>query len=149
MNIMVVYDTKLGNTKQVALAIVEGMKEIEGVEVHINHVNEIDLKHVSEYDAFLVGSPNRAGGPTGSIKKLIKKLGNNELKIAVFDTYTGKDFEKTVKKLEKLINKMASGLEIVSPGLSVQIEDMKGPLVDGELSKCNEFGCSVGEKLLD
>ena len=40
MNIMVVYDTKYGNTKQVALAIVEGIKEVEGVEVEIINTDE-------------------------------------------------------------------------------------------------------------
>ncbi len=57
----VVYDTKWGNTKLVAEKIVEGMKEVEGIETAISDVEEVDLEKVADYDAILIGSPNHWG----------------------------------------------------------------------------------------
>ena len=57
VKVFVVYDTMHGNTKLVAEKIVEGMKEIEGIETAISDVKEVDLKRVAGYDAILIGGP--------------------------------------------------------------------------------------------
>ena len=149
MKAIVIYETKYGNTKQVAEIIAEGMSEVEGMEATVNHVKDVDISKISEYGVLVVGSPNHAGGPTGSVKKLIKQLEALTVKAAVFDTYMGKDFGKAVKKLEKYIGKKAPGMELVVPGLSIQVQGMKGPVVDGEFTKCTEFGRSVAAKIMD
>ena len=98
----------------------------------------------------MIGSPNHWGGPVRGIKKLIDKLGKLDLKakwVAVFDTYIKGDFEKAVKKMEKRINEKTPGLKLIVPGLSVKVEDMKGPIVEGELPKCKEFGKKIASKL--
>jgi len=82
------------------------------VETVLSYVTELDFEKISEYDLVLVGSPNHIGRPTRSVKKLIDKLGELDLKekrIAVFDTYMSKDFEKAVKKMEKRIGKKIPG----------------------------------------
>ncbi len=61
VKVFVVYDTKWGNTKLVAEKIVEGMKEVEGIETAISDVEEVDLEKVADYDAILIGSPNHWG----------------------------------------------------------------------------------------
>lgn len=150
VKVFVVYDTKYGNTKLVAEKIVEGMREVGGIETAISDVEEVDLETVADYDAILIGSPNHWGGPVRGIKKLIDKLGKLDLKakwVAVFDTYIKGDFEKAVKKMEKRINEKTSGLKLIVPGLSVKVEDMKGPIVEGELPKCKEFGKKIASKL--
>jgi len=150
VKVFVVYDTKYGNTKLVAETIVEGMREVEGIETAISDVEEVDLERVADYDAILIGSPNHWGGPVRGIKKLIDKLGKLDLKakwIAVFDTYIKGDFEKAVKKMEKRINEKVPRLKLIIPGLSIKVGDMKGPIVDGELPKCREFGKKIANKL--
>jgi len=150
VKVFVVYDTKYGNTKLVAEKIVEGMREVGGIETAISDVEEVDLETVADYDAILIGSPNHWGGPVRGIKKLIDKLGKLDLKakwVAVFDTYIKGDFEKAVKKMEKRINEKTPGLKLIVPGLSVKVEDMKGPIVEGELPKCKEFGKKIASKL--
>lgn len=82
------------------------------METVLSYVTELDFEKISEYDLVLVGSPNHIGRPTRSVKKLIDKLGELDLKekrIAVFDTYMSKDFEKAVKKMEKRIGKKIPG----------------------------------------
>ncbi len=71
VKVFVVYDTKYGNTKLVAETIVEGMKEVAGIDTAISDVEEVNLDEVADYDAILIGSPNHWGGPVRGIKKLM------------------------------------------------------------------------------
>ena len=146
---LIVYESKYGNTKRVAEVIAEEMREVGQAEVILNHVQELDFEEISEYDLVLIGSPNHIGRPTRSVRKLIDKLGEldlNEKQIAVFDTYIGEDFEKAVKKMQKRISKKIPGSELVTPGLSIRVQGIKGPILDGELPKCREFGRKVATK---
>jgi len=141
--VIVVYESKYGNTKLVAETIVEGMKEVGGVGTTLVKVKEVDFDKILDHDVILIGSPNHIGGPTRSVRRFIDKLGKLDLKgkqTAVFDTYLGKDFEKAVKKMEKRINKSVPSLKLVSSGLSIKVKGMKGPISDGELPPCRDFG---------
>jgi len=148
--VIVVYESKYGNTKLVAETIIEGMNEVEGTETAIRELKEVNLDKIIEYDAILVGSPNHFGGPTRSIKKFIDKLGKFPLKgkkFAVFDTYIKGDFEKAVKKMEKRINEKAPELKQIAPGLSIKVQEIEGPILEGELPKCREFGNKIATHL--
>ena len=88
--VIVVYDSKYGNTKLVAETIAKGMREVEGIEAILSEVKAVDFSRIPVYDAILVGSPNHIGGPTRGIKKFIDKLGRLLLEgklLAAFDTY--------------------------------------------------------------
>ena len=146
MNIIVVYESKYGNTKLVAEAIIEGMSQVSGMEAILTELNDVDLSQIGKFDIVLVGSPNHIGGATRSIRKFIDKLGKINLKgkkAAVFDTYMSGDYEKAIKKMEKQIGEKAPGLKIVVPGLSIRVDKMKGPIKDGELPKCKDFGMRI------
>ena len=124
VKVFVVYDTKYGNTKLVAEKIVEGMREIKGIETVISDVEEADLERIADSDAILIGSPNHWGGPSRTIRKFIDKLGKLDLKakwFAVFDTYLGGDFEKAVKKMEKRIGEKLPSLKLITSGLSIRV----------------------------
>jgi flavorubredoxin len=148
--VFVVYDTKYGNTKLVAEKIVEGMREVEGIETAIGDVEEAKLGNLADSDAILIGSPNHMGGPARGIKKFIDKLGKLDLKakwVAVFDTYLGEDFEKATKKMEKRIGEKVPGLKLITSGLSIRVGGTKGPIVEGELPKCKDFGKKIANQL--
>lgn len=146
--VIVVYESKYGNTKLVAEKIIEGMNEVGGIDAVLSELEEVDLNKVASYNAILIGSPNHFGGPTRGIKKFIDKLGKLPLEgkmFAVFDTYIKGDFEKVVKKMERRINEKVLGLKWMAPGLSIEVQGMKGPFVEGELPKCKEFGNKVAK----
>jgi len=149
--VIVVYESKYGNTKLVAETIIEGMSKVEGIETVIKELKEVDLDKIADHDAILIGSPNHYGGPTKGIKEFIDELGKLNLEgkfVAVFDTSLGKGFfEKAVKKMEKRINEKVSGLKQIAPGLSIVVQGTKGPIVEGELSKCKEFGKRITTQL--
>lgn len=148
--IIIVYESKYGNTKVVAETIAQGMTEIEGTEVVVTELKKVDISKIRDYDAILVGSPNHIGGPTWGIKKFIGKLGKLSLEgkqFAAFDTYLGKSFEQAVKKMEKRINDKVSGSKLLAPGLSIRVKGMKGPIAEGELPKCRNFGNKIAAQI--
>jgi len=61
----------------------------------------------------------------------------------------GKDLEKAVKKMEKQIGEKAPGLKLLAPGLSVRVDGMKGPITQGELPRCKDFGVKIANLLKD
>jgi flavodoxin len=147
VSVLVAFDTKYGNTKRVAETIAEGLNTAREIKATVVNIKDVDERTIPSFDAFLVGSPAHFGGPTGTAKGFIKRLGKLKLegkRIAVFDTYTtnprGSDFEKATRKMEEQIRKEAPSLAIISPGLSIKVSGMKGPITDGELPKCQEFG---------
>jgi len=148
--VIVVYESKYGNTIQVAEAIIEGINEIERIEAVLKEPKHVEPTEVLDYDVILIGSPNHFGGPTRGIKKFIDKLGKLPLKekmFAVFDTYIKGDFEKAVNKMEKRINEKVPGLKQIAPRLSIKVQGMKGPILEGELPKCKEFGKKIANQL--
>jgi flavodoxin len=152
VKVFVVYDTKYGNTKLVAENILEGIKEVEGIETAIGYAKEIDPAKVANYDAIVVGAPSHMGRPSRTIKKFVDELANLDLKgkdVAVFGTYAGKarTVDRAMKKLEKIVEKKLPKLNLISPGLSVRVNGITGPVVEGELPKCVDFGKKIAGQL--
>ncbi len=151
MNVLVVYETKYGNTKQAAETIAEGMKEVEQIKTEVINVNDVDYSKVQDFDAIIIGSPTWAGNCTGSIKNFINELAGlslNEKSYAIFDTNAGIPLlSNAVKKMEKLIGKKMPSLKKILPGLPVRVKGTKGPIIEGELPKCQNFGKEIAIKL--
>jgi hypothetical protein len=49
--------------------------------------------------------------------------------------------------METRINEKIPGLQLIIPGLSIQVTGMKGPIAEGELPKCVEFGKKIATQL--
>ena len=147
---IVIYDSKWGNTQQVAGMIAEGLREVPGTQAAVSHHKPAAAAQMAEYDAIIVGSPNHIGTSTLGIQRFLGGLGKAGLEgrlVAVFDTYINKDVSKSVRKMEKRVLQKAPGLELVSPGLSVRVDGMKGPTTDGELPRAREFGAMIADRL--
>jgi flavorubredoxin len=152
VKVLVVYDTKYGNTKLAGESIVEGIKEVEGMETSTGYVKEIDIGKVADYDAIVLGAPNHMGRPSQTMKKFVDRLAGLDLKpksAAVFGTYAGRvrSPDRAVKKLEKMMEQKLPNLKLISPSLSVKVNGVTGPLVEGQLPKCKDFGRKIGNQL--
>ncbi len=147
---VVIYDSRWGNTRQVAEKIAEGLMELPGTEATVIHHKQTDVAQLAEFDAILIGSPNHAGTASWGIRRLLDSLAEAGLEgklVAVFDTYIKKETGKAVRKMEARISREAPGLQLVSPGLSIRVDGMKGPITRGELPRCREFGVMLANKL--
>jgi flavorubredoxin len=152
MKVLVIYDSKYGNTKTVAENILEGLKQVEGVEAAVCYVKEVDFQSLVCYNALILGAPNHMGRPSWTMKKFIDTLAELDLKaknVAVFGTYSGRKrpVDRAVKKLEILLRKKLPNLKIFSPSLSIRVKGVTGPVAEGELTKCKEFGNRVANQL--
>jgi hypothetical protein len=49
--------------------------------------------------------------------------------------------------MEKRISEKALGLRQIASGLSIKVLGMKGPIAEGELQKCKEFGKKIATQL--
>jgi menaquinone-dependent protoporphyrinogen IX oxidase len=151
LRVFVVYDSKYGNTKEVAESIVQGLTE-EGIETGIGYAKEVEPRSLLCYDALIIGAPNHMGQPSRTINKFVDSLAGIQLNAktaATFDTYfqRGRYFEKAMQKIEKHISQRLPNLTLVKPGLSVRVRGVNGPIVEGELPKAKEFGKKFANRL--
>ena len=52
-----------------------------------------------------------------------------------------------MKRMERRTNERVPSLKQMAPGLSLRMDGTKGPVADGELSKCSEFGKRIANQL--
>ena len=149
----ITYDTKYGNTKLVAESIAEGMREVACVEVSIDYVKDIDVEKLREADELVLGAPNHMARPSRAMMKFVDTLSKQSLKAknaAIFGTYSGRvrNPDRAVKKMEKIIEEKFPSTKLVSPSLSVRVYGVTGPLAEGELQKCKEYGRTIANQVI-
>lgn len=152
VKVFVIYDSKYGNTKLVAEKILEGIDDFGGNETYISYVKEVDVEKMANYDFFVLGAPNHMGMPSRIMTKFVDELAELNLKtgdVAIFGTYAGKErlVDRAVKKLEKKVKAKLPKLKLISPGLSVRVNGITGPIVEGELPKCTAFGKQIANQI--
>jgi flavodoxin len=96
MKVLVIYDSKTGNTQKMAEAIADGAKEA-GAEVSVKKIGEpFPLTLLADYDGVAFGSPTRYADVTNEMKDFLQhveayvKLGKMKMKgrkAAVFGSY--------------------------------------------------------------
>jgi NAD(P)H dehydrogenase (quinone) len=70
MKILIVYDSRSGNTEKMAYAVAEGVRE-EEVDVVIRKVDDASVDELPDADGVILGSPVYYGLPTGKIKEFV------------------------------------------------------------------------------
>ncbi|RMF93170.1 MAG: flavodoxin family protein [Candidatus Schekmanbacteria bacterium] len=90
--VLVLYHSVSGNTESMAKEVAKGVEE-EGIDVDIKKIADFDLDSITQYEGFIVGSPNYFGSMAAEIKsffdksvKFFKKL---EWKVGAAFTSTG------------------------------------------------------------
>ena len=71
--ILIVYDSKTGNTASMATAVSEGAKTVKGVEVDVKKVEETTLADLQAADGIILGSPTYYGEMSAKLKELIDR----------------------------------------------------------------------------
>ncbi len=68
---LIAYHSRGGNTKAMAELVQAGAAAVEGVEVTLKPVGEVEAASLVRYDAIVLGSPTYYGLPAAEVKKLI------------------------------------------------------------------------------
>jgi NAD(P)H dehydrogenase (quinone) len=72
-SILVVYDSKTGNTERMAHAVAEGAKTVKGTRVVVMKVDDAKMSDLVDSDAIMIGSPTYYGNMSGKMKSFIDK----------------------------------------------------------------------------
>lgn len=73
VNILIVYDSRTGNTEKTAFLVAEGVRKVNGVNCIVKKVDETNLDDLLNADGIIIGSPTYYGGMSAKIKDLIDK----------------------------------------------------------------------------
>ncbi|MEM1552736.1 MAG: NAD(P)H-dependent oxidoreductase [Candidatus Bathyarchaeia archaeon] len=108
--ILVIYDSKTGNTEKMAYAVAEGAKEVEGTEVIVKKVDQTSLEDLLAADGIIMGSPTYYGQMSAKLKALIdgsvKIHGKLEGKVGAAFTSSGGTATGAETTLLSIINAM-------------------------------------------
>ena len=150
-NVLVIYDSKFGNTKRLAQEIAAGIQEAGDINCKVENIKDLDKGEVAAFDAVLFGCPvhvmRATRGITGAIKKAAKDGLDGKL-VTTFETYMGNHDGKALRKMEDLLTKKAPGARLVAPGFSALVDGYEGPLNAEDAVKGKEFGKTIGQELL-
>ena len=146
MKFLIVYDSKFGNTEQIARAIAEAVTPLG--EVKVLRVSKVNPSELTSIDFLIVGSPTHAGRATRATKEFLKKIPANALenvRVTSFDTrFSAKDKGIGVRILLRVLgyaagriteNLKGKGDYLAAEVEGFIVEDTEGPLKKGELER--------------
>jgi len=135
--VLVVYDSKTGNTERMAEAVVEGAKSINGVEVIIKRVGEVKRDDLTEANAVILGSPNHYRMPTMKMIYFLDEVEKEDLKGKTGGAFGSYGWE--TEAVEDLVKAMkAFEMKVLEPGLAI-----KGLPDDAGLTECWRLGRAI------
>jgi multimeric flavodoxin WrbA len=148
IKILIVYHTQTGHTQQMAAAVYEGAKAIDGVEVILKKADEATLDDLLTCDGLAVGTPENFGYMSGMIKDFFDRTyGEAQDKVfrkpfVVFIS-AGNDGTGALRAIERI----ALGYKfktVFAPVIA------KGKITEEILEQCHELGgtlaggCAMG-----
>ena len=91
--VLVLYDTRSGNTEKMAELVANGARSVSGIEVKVKKIQETSLEDLENSDAIIVGSPTYYGLMSAPVKELfdqsVKIHGKLEGKVGAAFTSSG------------------------------------------------------------
>jgi multimeric flavodoxin WrbA len=153
--VVIIYDSKSGNTETMAKSIAEGAKAVNGVEVLLKKLGEpFSLRILEDADALILGSPARYGHVTLEMRDFLaclrgaQEAGRLELrgKIgAAFGSY-GWDGGVCMERLGIDLGNL--GIKVQSPVLAQVPPLPYSALKEKSIKECRNLGRTVAEKAL-
>jgi flavodoxin len=137
MRVLIIFDSKYGNTEKVARAIGES----SGIQVlHVDDIHPVDLTNC---DLLIIGSPTHGGFPTEGIHRLVKDAPDlHMVNAAAFDTRTKTTvFGYAAPKIGRNLKKKGAAMLVQPEGFLVV--GMEGPLMEGELERARNWARSI------
>ena len=148
---LVVYDTSHGNTRQVAEAISDSMRE-SGVEIDTFYVKKIGKLNAEAYDYLVVGSPTKFGTMSFTTKRFLGKIKSNKWSgkpFAAFDTENPENIERNEgSAAEKIAEQLKlKQMRLLQPVLKSVVIGWKGPMQEGEIERAEVYAKELISRL--
>lgn len=138
--VLILYDTRSGNTGRMARAVAEGAESVEGVEIVLKRVAE-GGGEMAGADGVIIGSPTHRTQPSQAVKRLLSNLNQVPLKGKVggaFGSY-GWSGEAPATIARALRDQ---GMRVIGEALRVR----KAPGAN-DLTRCKDLGRAVAESV--
>ncbi len=171
MKALVVYESAYGNTREIAEAVAQGLRE--AAEVEVRPVGEADGEALGEAGLLVVGGPTHVHGMASHrtmlaagedarkhpelhfeadvegpvLRAWLDGLGKAQggRAAAAFDTRIGKPRLVTGSAAKGIARRLGRrGFELVAEPESFIVDDSAGPLHEGELERAREWGRALG-----
>ncbi len=71
INIAIIYHSETGNTERMAQMVAEGCRSVEGTEVKLMSLDEVDSEYLAKCYAVILGCPNYEGSCSWQMKKFL------------------------------------------------------------------------------
>lgn len=142
MNVLIVYDTRFGNTERIARSIARGFGPSTNVRVEPASVIEgID----PNLDLMIVGGPTHAHGASNPIRAFLEGLPDlSGTRVSAFDTRYDKPRWLTGAASGVIGDRLRRrGGTVVHPGESFFITSNEGPLAPGEEERAMAWGATL------
>ncbi|MBD3407519.1 MAG: hypothetical protein GF411_15490 [Candidatus Lokiarchaeota archaeon] len=153
---IVLYNSRFGNTKNIAQCLAKGI-ESQGITTTCENIDVVDVESLRDYDFIAIGGPTHILKMSDELNEFMQKLRDVILeKIAgfAFDTRNESKMNKTylmvlensaARRIEKQMKKL--GVEIVHPRRSALVEGEQGPLYKDEEQRFFQIGLDIGKIL--
>jgi NAD(P)H dehydrogenase (quinone) len=149
--VLIVYDSKTGNTENMALAVAKGAEQIRDTEVTMKKAEQTTLDDLLAADAIIMGSPTYFGQMSAKLKALIDESVKIHEKLAgkvgaAFTSAGG-----TATGAETTLMSILQALLIHGMILQGNAEDKhygvaaKGAPTKNDLKHCEELGAKVAK----
>ena len=135
MKAFIIYDSRYGNTEQIAQAISDGLTG----DVNVVRASDVDPSKLKTCDLLILGSPTHGGLPMEGVYNLLKTpLALEGVSVAAFDTRTKWSlFGYAAPKIAKGLQR--NGGTLIVPPEGFLVLGMHGPLKDGELERAKKW----------
>jgi menaquinone-dependent protoporphyrinogen IX oxidase len=153
---IVVYDKSYGNTKRIAETIAETLKE-SGIEVDLLYVKDVKKLIAKDHDFLVLGSPTKFGTMSFAIRFFLGKVKSKKWmnkSFAAFDTENPENLERAQAEnkewsaAEKISEKLRDKkMNQLLPVLKALVLGQKGPLVEGEVDRTEDYVRELAIKL--
>ncbi|HAZ63543.1 MAG TPA: flavodoxin [Armatimonadetes bacterium] len=150
--VLVLYDSRTGNTKLMAEYVAEGARLVESAEVRLRHISEADGQDLLWADGVAVGSPTHMGQPSWQMKKWWDECGvwgqaDGRLGVA-FSSEGGHAGGAMMTCLSLLLILMNFGILVLGVTdyayycytLHYGATTVRQPRVEGDIAACRELG---------
>ena len=138
--VLVVYHSETGNTKAMAQAVAEGVKEVPGVEVALKEADQVSVGDLVNADALAFGSPTYFSYMAGVVKAIFDKayLSRSQIRGKPFAAFAsgGGGEVNSVQSIESIA--ISCGLRKVCEGVAVG-----GMPTESESQDCRKLGATL------
>ncbi|MFW9820503.1 MAG: flavodoxin domain-containing protein [Candidatus Thorarchaeota archaeon] len=146
--LIILYDSVYGNTKKVAMSLNRGL-EAGGLHVDTISIQDFNISDLSDYDVIGIGGPTHMRGVSKQMKLFLSNLKHIRLinKIGfVFETKASIPLSgSAARKILRYLKMMK--IEVLYPTITAIVVGREGPLEENTLTKMEEIGLDIAEKL--